>query len=278
MDKIAVFMETGAKGEEMVLGSELSSFDRRLVHEFAEQSGLGHKSKGRDGIDRKIVLWIQKESPPAILARQETSAPTKSDTSGASLLPQTQVPNENDDDAASVNASKTLSSFSALALDDDSDSDESRSGDKPKAEEPVPGLPAANSLLAQLAKERAERQQQQHKKPDSAGAGSQNKKKKKKKPKVHRLGGTKTPAPPKEDDNLYDLDDMAFLDAQIEKSQNTHGRKVVGNGKNYRTVVNGILNSKPVPQSKPTNNRASAALRSKLSQAENTRKKKKKKK
>ena len=65
-------------------------------------------------------------------------------------------------------------------------------------------------------------------------------------------------------------------DAQIEKAQNSHGRKVVGKGKNYRTVVNGILNAKPEPRANPTNTRTNAALRAKLSQAQNARKKKKK--
>ena len=96
------------------------------------------------------------------------------------------------------------------------------------------------------------------------------------------MGGAKkiaTKSNPKEE-NLDELDDMAFLDAQIEKSQNTHGRKVVGSGKNYRTVVNGILNSRPEPRPKASNsnNKASAALRAKLNQAGDARKKKKKKK
>ena len=43
-------------------------------------------------------------------------------------------------------------------------------------------------------------------------------------------------------ENLDDLDDMAFLDAQVEKVQNSHGRQVAGSGKSYRTIVNGILN------------------------------------
>jgi ATP-dependent RNA/DNA helicase IGHMBP2 len=280
MDQIASFLEKGTKGEEMVLSSDLSSLDRRLVHEFAEQSGLGHRSEGRDGIDRKIILWIQNESPAAILARQQAS-PSASSISSTPTKEKVQAKERNT--ASSV--PKFVSNFSALALDDgDNDSDESGADEnqdvtKSNIGETTADVPSANLLLAQLAKERADRQQQQNTLSKVSGSGTSSKKKKKKKPKGKKLGGVKSPLPPpKAEDKLDDLDDMAFLDAQIEQAQNAHGRKVAGSGKNYRTVVNGILNSKPEPRPKAANNRASAALRSKLSQAENSRKKKKKKK
>lgn len=278
MDRIAAFVQNGAKGEEMVLSSDLSSFDRKLVHEFAEQSGLGHRSEGRERIDRKIILWIEKESPAKILARQqEATASNDTETKDAA-----QDENSIEDKSGSP---KFVTNFSALALDDD-DSESEKSIDNSKqdvgelkSEESSTNVTAGNSLLAQLAEERAERQRQRQLKPTS-GIGSVNtsSRKKKKKSKGQKLGGAKKEIQPQKEDNLDDLDDMAFLDAQIEKAQNAHGRKVVGKGKNYRTVVNGILNSKPEPRSKPANSRTSAALRAKLSQAENARKKKKKKK
>jgi ATP-dependent RNA/DNA helicase IGHMBP2 len=281
MDKIARFVEKGTKGEEMVLSSELSSFDRRLVHEFAEQTGLGHRCEGRDGIDRKIILWIQNEAPATILARHQAAAAAaskKTDTTDA-----TPPERETQKEEAFSSAPKCVSNFSALTLNDvDSDSDASyadtnQDSATPKRGESSAGIPVANSLLAQLAKERAERQRQQQKAPtDASNSCASSKKKKKTKTKGNRLGRAKKPQalpPPIEED---DLDEMAFLDAQIETSQNAHGRKVVGNGKNYRTMVNGILNSTPEPRPKTNNNGASAALRHRLSQAGNARKKKKK--
>ena len=41
----------------------------------------------------------------------------------------------------------------------------------------------------------------------------------------------------KDDNKMDDLDDMAFLDAQIEKVQTSHGRKVEAKGKGYRSIV-----------------------------------------
>ncbi len=282
MDRIADFLQNGTKGEEMVLSTDLSSFDRRLVHEFAEQSGLGHRSEGREGIDRKIILSIEKKSPATVLAPQPGA---KSSKDTATLDAAAEEKDSIEDAAGSP--TKFVSNFSALAIDDD-DSDSEKSTEntnhdvvEPKAEESSAGTPTGNSLLGQLAKERAERQrQQQPQQKPASGTGSSNtkSKKKKKKSKGKKLGGAKKTTPPPKEDNLDDLDDMAFLDAMIDKSQNAHGRKVVGSGKNYRTVVNGILNSRPEPQAKSTNNGKSSALRAKLSQSENARKKKTKKK
>jgi len=81
-------------------------------------------------------------------------------------------------------------------------------------------------------------------------------------------------------ENLDDLDDMAFLDAQVEKSQNSHGRIVQGSGKNYRSIVNGILHHRSEHQVKPKSNdsKLSSALQTKLKESGNSRKKKIKKK
>jgi len=270
MDKVATFLAKGAEGDEMVLSSDLSSYDRRLVHEFAEQSGLGHKSEGTEGIDRKTILWIKNDSSPSTLFRQEATLSSKKKEA---------FEVEEEEDGHNL-GSKLVSNFSALALDnDDSDDSDSDATENDTNQESTPskgtksdsGGPTANELLKQLAKERAERQQHQRTSDKTSS------KKKKSKPKGRKLGGAKKAVSPPDKDDTDDLDDMAFLDAQIEKSQNTHGRKVVGSGKNYRTVVNGILNAKPEPRSKPSNQRASAALKMKLSKAENSRKKKKKK-
>lgn len=264
-----------------MLSSHLSSKDRRSIHEFSEKEGLGHRSEGTDGIDRKIILVIQKKSVSNNITRKSEE---KTKTTNSSLGKETQK-GKNDTDTGS----KVDSKFSALSMHD-SDSDEGETSESPpaipdeeqKAEEEssTSCLPTGNSLLKQIAKERASRQQQKQQQSQPNNVSNANSKKKKKsKSKGHRLGGShpSTKKLPKEDINVEELDDMAFLDAQIEKTQNAHGRNVVGTGKMYRTVVNGILNSRPEPKSKPINRKASAALRSKLSEAGNGRKKKTKK-
>ena len=75
-----------------------------------------------------------------------------------------------------------------------------------------------------------------------------------------------------------ELDDLAFLDAQIEAVQTSHGRKVEGSGKGYRSIINGMLIEKPPPPERRRDARAAIALKSRLKEAEAGRKTKGKKK
>jgi hypothetical protein len=107
---------------------------------------------------------------------------------------------------------------------------------------------------------------------------------------------------------MDDLDDIAFLDAQIEKIQTSHGRTIDAAGKGYRTIVstlsastvcyivfdqqqgisfsyvshlqvNGILLAKPLPKEEPKRNGAAATnLQAKLQSKSHNRKVKKKSK
>jgi len=261
MDQIAAFAEKAKAGDELNLSSTLTSYDRRLVHEFADQLGLGHRSEGEEGQGRRIILTKKGGSSDPLTA--------------AAAPPVEQVSNESnaqDDTKDEEEAtSKRPVSFSALAIDDDdSDTDESdKNGSEAKAEA------GGNSLLASLAKEREEREKARkipESGPSGGNAGKKNKTKKKK-GKGQKLGGKSAQQPQKtEDENLDDLDDMAFLDAQIDKAQNSHGRKVEGSGKGYRTIVNGILNARPEPRKAPSNQRAASSLKSKLRDAQNERK------
>ena len=105
-----------------------------------------------------------------------------------------------------------------------------------------------NSLLGTLARERQARAQAQPqiapkkvtKKKKSKGGKSVGSSKKK-------VGKAQRES---DDKGLDDLDDMAFLDAPIEKVQTSHGRKIEGSGKNYKTIVNGVLIAKPKLQEK----------------------------
>jgi len=256
LDKIARFAQTGKQGEEMTLASELTPFDRRVVHEFAEQIGLGHRSEGERDY-RRIILCIEK--PVAIplipeVVEEVQEEPEIKDTAG------NEVPSAS-------------SGFAALALDDDSESEEEEAE---KSEQDVSEPAATNNLLANLARERELRAKEQKQGQTPTASNS---KKKKNKPKAQKLGGNK-PAQKKadKDDLDEDLDDLAFLDKQIDKVQNSHGRKVEGSGSNYKTVINGILISKPAPKEKEKNTRAASALQSKLKQTQTDRKAKPKKK
>ncbi|CAJ1966089.1 unnamed protein product [Cylindrotheca closterium] len=267
MDQISKFAEFGPLGKEMKLSTELSSYERMLVHELAEQLGLGHRSEGTEGVDRRIILSIVRKQGP-----EESKATSKAGGGKAN--------DDAIDEGISANTA-TGPSFAALAIDDS----DSESGDDEEANEPSKDQEAmatstsdsqGNSLLAQLAKERAERQQNQGGSQATGVQKQQGGTKKKKKCKGQKLGGKK-PVKHEPEESLDDLDDMAFLDAQIVKAENSHGRKVEGKGQ-YRTIVNGILNTRPEPRAKPTNPNANAALKSKLKDAQNARKAKPKKK
>jgi ATP-dependent RNA/DNA helicase IGHMBP2 len=271
LDKISRFSETGKQGEEMTLSSELTSFDRRVVHEFAEQLGLGHRSEGVDGKDRRIFLRIENVAPPP--PNVEAAKPKK----------EHKIQESTDNDAASIEPMPAPSTFfAALAVDDEESESEAGGGEvENAAEEPVKTSevesPPSNNLLKDLARERelrAKQHQQQSQQPATA-----NKTKKKKSKKGQKLGGKKPADEPKDtNEGLEDLDDMAFLDKQIENVQTSHGRKVEGSGSNYRTMINGILISKPAPREKEKNTRASSALQAKIKKAQGDRKAKPKKK
>lgn len=265
MDKIAAFAEKGHPGEVMVLSSTLTSYDRRLVHEFAEQIGLEHRSEGTQGQDRRIVLTKGgKNADPLVSAATVVEEGSRSQEDTLSK-----------EEECEPTASSTALSFTALALDDSDESDASEMDDEDLSPNSATGEnktsengPGPNSLLGALAKERAERQKVRATPAPAKAAkvGGKNK------PKGQRLGHSKK-AQPKGDKNSDDLlDDMAFLDAQIDRAQNSHGRKVTASGKGYRTIVNGILNARPEPHAAPTNTRAAAALQSKLKEAQNGRK------
>ena len=258
LDKINAFAQNGAEGEEMSLSSELSSFDRRLVHEFAEQIGLGHKSEGVEGVDRRVILKILNKTTPPVFA------------------PVSDVTKEKD--SVEQEMAPVFSSFAMLAAEADSDSD-----DEEACNELMPvevssaeaSVPDTNQLLASLALERTAREKTKlYESTRSAASALQAKKK----IKSQKLGGSKKSTPQNDDKNIVGLDDMAFLDAQIEKSQNAHGRKVEGSGRGYRTIVNGILNAPPPVREMPKNATAAASLKSKIQQAQESRKAKQKKK
>lgn len=277
-NKVQMFVSQKKAGDEMILASELTKLDRKLVHEIAEEFGLEHLSDGVDGVDRRITIRIPNDTAPSITvpvpvndtpvdnnienelsddcSQQEADAVVDNilgDDSHAVTTPYTELESAEDD---TDNVSDTNATILPSAAD----------------EEQNVGL---NSVLGSLARERAEREKlrQQTLVND-----------KKKKSKGKKLGGTRppplrptpvaalpvTPASVVVDDD----DDMAFLDAQIDAVQNSHGRNVIGSGKEYRSIINGVLIAKPIPKPSVNANKGvkSSALNAKLKAAQESRK------
>lgn len=131
-----------------------------------------------------------------------------------------------------------------------------------------------NNLLKDLALDRQRRQSSQ-----TETQLKKNNNGKKKRSKGQKLGGGKKESQAKNepDDNLDDLDDMAFLDAQIEKVQTSHGRKIEAKGKGYKSIINGVLLTKQDrPEVKRTNTAASNSLQAKIKAKSEDRRVKKK--
>ncbi|KAL9180087.1 hypothetical protein ACHAXT_008057 [Thalassiosira profunda] len=218
--------------------SSLSDYECVLARELAAQLGLGRR-EGKSA--NELTLCVLKRS------KVEVGPPA-----------------EEDDPV------KNTSKFAQLDIDDSSESDDGEAGAKD----------GSSSLLQQLALEREKRQSEQQHKIEAAKPTAPKKKAKKKKSKAkgQRLGGASKPTQTDNDSNTDELDDMAFLDAQIEKVQTSHGRKIEAKGKGYRSVVNGILLAKPPSREEPkkANNAAAANLQAKLKAKSQDRKVKKK--
>ena len=239
MDRINHFAETMTKGDKLSLGKDLSEYDSIVAKELACKLGLDCRDQDGD-----LIIHIVKESKLQIIEHEP----------------------EEEDTATTATASK----FAYLDVnDEDSSDDEDHNGCTPK-EEP-------NNLLKQLAQEREQRRKQQEQAPQTKSAKPSSKKSKKKKKGGQKAGGASKQSLTKVDDEDVGLDDMAFLDAQIEKVQTSHGRKVEGGGKDYRSIVNGILLSKPKTQEKKKNTAAASQLKAKLNSKSQDRKVKKKK-
>lgn len=129
-----------------------------------------------------------------------------------------------------------------------------------------------NDLLGSLARERKSRinSSQKQERPSKIKQISTSKGKNQGKKLINKAAN---------DEDLHDLDDMAFLDSQINKLMNSHGRKIEGKGKNFRTIINGNLLPKPrTEETKARDPRKADALARKLKEAKIARSAKTKKK
>lgn len=267
-EKIQNFIATGQPGDEMAMSSELTKLDRKILHEIAEEFSLEHRSEGIEGKDRRIIIAVQKISTVGVSSAHATMAKHQE--------PQNGIPASRDDSdveeellSNGCNSQRQFHALTALqGEDEDSEASETTSSRPPELQQ------GTNHLLAELAKERAQRDRtrQELQVIDSV------QRKSRKQNKGQKLGGAnKIPAKRIEQEIFVDLDDMAYLDAQIEQVQTSHGRKVEGSGNNYRTMINGVLLGKPKRDEKPKNSQVSAALQAKLKQAQDGRKAKTKK-
>jgi ATP-dependent RNA/DNA helicase IGHMBP2 len=270
LDQVTEFARKGHPGETKIMGNHLSKNERRLVHERATELGIEHRSEGVEGVNRHIILKIPGGEAPAPEVLEDD---IEHESEELTLDMQEDVRNENE-----VATIVKPSAFQVLGSDDDDDdddddvdhdNDDAGEQSKPVMDHDVP--PTMNSLLASLALERRQRQQgaMAPARPPvgqpQTGGKARNKKKG-----GQKLGGTSISAKPS-NDLSSDLDDMAFLDSQIDKVQNSHGRKVEGTG-GYRTIINGILIAKPAPPSTKKDAKKSAALNAKLQAAQEDRK------
>ncbi|GMH57900.1 hypothetical protein TrST_g5901 [Triparma strigata] len=259
LDKINKFFENGEVGSEMGMGKQLDSKDRFLVHEMCEQLGLEHRSEG-EGKDREIFIKKKKEVVAAVVGEEE--------------------------DGDEVEGLKNAG-FSELSVDDDEDD-----GDIGNEGEDEDGGP--NALLRQLAEERRKRQEGNTGEEGGGGAGgdAKKKKKKKKKKKATTLRDKANAQVPLPEVTLKKIsadaagdeevdDEMAFLDAMVKQTSKSHGRKLEdAKGKNYSTIMNGILNARPGQKvgTAEKNRKNTSALQAKLKEAKEGRGKKPKKK
>ena len=251
LDKITEFA-SGANDDEMVLSSELSRSDRRVVHEYATELGFHHRSEGVDAVDRHVILKVTKSEAAPVSTN--TDSDLRGEQAESSLDP------HDVSDYLEVEHRKP----SAFLTFDDKHEIESQSSDEVDDEQP-----SINSMLRSLALEREERERGRTNHQATSGPEKSEKKKRKG---GQVLGGRK-PDNKKEDITADYDDDMAFLDSQIKMVQNSHGRKIDG-ADNYKRIVNGVLMSRPREQEKKRDPKASSALTAKLRKAQEDRKSK----
>lgn len=265
LHQVTEFARKGSPGEMTNMGSGLSQNDRRLVHERATELGIEHRSEGVEGVNRHVILKI-----PGGASAASVASPEEPEQNADEVVPGGQDDGCSDDEIDTI---MKPSAFQVLRCKDDNDGDEDDD-----TEEPVTpttsrdGSPAMSNLLASLALERQQRLQSA--KPsinDPMDQEAKREKAREKKKGGQKLGGSTASAKPVDIDWNGDLNDMAFLDSQIAKVQNSHGRKVEGAGA-YRTIINGILISKPALQAIKKDAKKSAVLNAKIRTAQDERK------
>ena len=203
--KLEFFKLTSHTDETLDLGTSLTSYERMIVHELADSMNLQHESIGEND-NRRIII-----SQPKLSDENTKSPPSHETKIFANNNSFYSLDNEDDDKGDKgnqINSAMKVKHDKAL----DTSTTTTSTGDNANE--------SMNSTLKQLALDRQSRQTKQQDIPKPTT------KSKKKKKKGQKLGGEKKKSIQKEQKEEHIEDDMAFLDAQIEKVQNSHGRKV----------------------------------------------------
>lgn len=273
LERVRAFYRTSKAGDELVLNKELSKGDRHAVHELAEELGILHISSGTEGLDRQMTLSI----PLPESSSNDGALPGITESMDKNIVNADTNDNVEETDHDELNAS-SIPAFHILRDEEE----ESSSVSEVEAEMTIATsvkIAAPLNPMAVLAKEREQRERErraQQSKNSSAPVTENKAGKKKETEQKVGVSSSRSKQQHKGDKKKTDEtvieDDMAFLDAEINKVQNSHGRTVFGKGTNYRSIVNGILLARPNPIEKKANPRATSALQAKLKEAENSRK------
>ena len=260
MDRVATFAGVAnAKGSKdlHVGGSNLSKYDRLVIKELAVQLGLRYSEEKAGGLNMRVTVSRTEDT------KEQRPPPRMSD--------------KNDSNRTQTSAVR----FAALSLQDGDDSSDSDSRLVDRGDRKI-----TNAVLGDLAAERRRRQEEATLASKSTadagssgggGGGGRSKKKKKAGSGKKKAGRTVTATPQLKCAADYDIgedqdDDMAFLNAQIQSVQTSHGRRVQGSGNSYKSIINGVLLAKPPPLEVKRDDKATAMLRAKLKEAEQGRK------
>jgi len=299
MDRLALFADMAENGEEMELDDYAPTFDYNLVPEICDKLNLVHQIDTLDGTDKCIIhakkagnaATISDENNLATLSYTHELTPiTRLKNTGALSVEDFQIDDtclfkkvdSNFEQRQEHNPSEKMTSHGkdavCLSKTDDSIIERKRENNRKEkkvlhGKEASDSVGSMNSILGSLARERLARA--------SSKVGDFNLQKKKisrKEIKVVKTSKVKKKKISGKDANLDSLDDMAFLDTQIQKVQTSHGRKIEARGSNYNTIINGILIAKPKGVEKKRDDRTSTVLKEKLKKSQHSRRAKKKKK
>ena len=235
-DKLNLFADTAIAGEEL----DISLSGKVVACELSKDLGLGYREEKDKGI--VFVKYDIAVENPFNSDPQSEEDSDNADNSGFAILVSDDESldkvNEEEDDN---HLGKSLANNSSTSV-------------------------TMNTLLGSLAKEREIR--------SASVSGEIKKKKKNKKKKGKKLGKTNKTSQNNAEKIREDhtLDDLAFLDTQIEKVQNSHSRNVGGSGTHYRSIINGILLEKPKLSEKKKDSRSSSVLNAKIKRSKESRK------
>ena len=294
LEKISAFAEDTSPSAPLELRlADLSSYEVVLCSEFCSAGdGCGKLlqfERGR-GNDASVIILRKKENVRenvgGIKVENSSSSDIKkiireSESESSKLVVGFQGLIVDEDSSGNEDSGSDNNDGSGAESDDDGNSGSGFNGKNDRKEDVGSQyLKPMNSLLGSLAQERRQRMEEAKKTaetPQHQPAENKKKKNKKKKKKLQGRDDERAKIDSLISESDKDLDDMAFLDQQVEKVARSHGRKVEGRGKGYKRIINGILNKPPSCNVNPVGRsekqkEASNRLRSNLAESASSRK------